>query len=371
MKAAIVHDWLVNYGGGEAVVEAMLRMYPGADIFTLVCDRKKMRGRFEGSRIFTSSLQKIPFATKIYTKLLAFMPKAFESFDFSSYDLVISSSSCCAKGVIVPPLVPHVAYIHSPMRYAWDLFFDYKKRSGALTRFFMDRWMPKLREWDFISSQRPDVIVANSKYIARRIKRFWARDSVVVNPPVRLAAPSKEKVPRENFYVAFSRLVQYKRIDLAVAAAKETGRALVVIGAGPEEKKLRVLARGSSNITFLGRASDEVLADNLRRCRAMVFCAEEDFGIAPVEAQALGAPVIAFGRGGAAETVVDGKTGVFFEEQTVESLEGAMERFEALDESGAFVEREISARAKNFSEERFAREFALAVEAARKTAGGN
>lgn len=368
MKVAIVHDWLTNYGGAETFVELWLRMYPQADIYTLVYDKKKMKGHFEGSKIYTSKLQKIPGATKIYTKLLSFMPKAFESFDLTGYDLVLCSSSSCAKGVIVPPHIPQVAYIHTPMRYAWDLYFDYKKRSGKLTRFFMDKWMPKIRLWDYVSAQRIDTIVANSAYIARRIQKFWNREATVIYSPVNINRfyAAEPPLPREDFYVAFSRLVSYKRIDLAVQAAINLDKKLVVIGGGSEEKKLRAMAAGHSNITFLGRASDELLRNNLQRCKGMIFCAEEDFGLAPVEAQACGAPVIAFGRGGACETVVDGKTGVFFANQTVESLEEAIGRFEELHAEGKFKEAEITAHAKTFSEERFVSEFSKIVEETKK-----
>jgi len=368
MKVAIVHDWLTNYGGAETFVELWLKMYPDADIYTLVYDKKKMKGHFEGNRIFTSKLQKIPAAGRIYTKLLAFMPKAFESFDLTAYDLVLCSSSSCAKGVIVPPHIPQIAYIHTPMRYAWDLYFDYKKRSGRLTRFFMDKWMPKIRLWDYVSAQRIDTIVANSAYIARRIQKFWNREASVIYSPVNTkrfyaAEPAKT---REDFYVAFSRLVPYKRIDLAISAAISLGKKLVVIGGGSEEKKLRALAQGHDNIIFLGRASDEVLRDNLQRCKAMLFCAEEDFGLAPLEAQACGAPVIAFGRGGACETVLDKKTGIFFSEQTVESLKEAIVRFEELHKAGSFKESEITAHAKTFSQERFISEFSRIVEETKK-----
>ena len=221
MKVAIVHDWLVNYGGAESVVESILKIYPGADIYTLVYDRKKMAEHFQGCRIYTSSLQKIPFAVKLYTKMLNFMPKAFESFNFSGYDLVVCSSSSCAKGVITPPSVPQIAYIHSPMRYAWDLFFDYRSRSGKLTRFFMNKWMPSIRQWDYISSQRIDTVIANSNYIARRIKKFWNRDASVIYPAVHLEKFSPSGKPAEDYYVAFSRLVSYKRIDIAISACME------------------------------------------------------------------------------------------------------------------------------------------------------
>lgn len=184
MKTAIVHDWLVNYGGAERVVEQMLLLYPDADIYTLVYDEKKMGKIFPKEKVHTSSLQKIPMAEKLYTKFLSLMPKAFEEFDLTGYDLVIASSSCCAKGVITSPTTPFIAYIHSPMRYAWDLYYDYLKNSGRLTKFFMKRWMPDIRKWDYISSQRIDTLVANSSYIARRIKKFWNRDAAVVYPPV-------------------------------------------------------------------------------------------------------------------------------------------------------------------------------------------
>lgn len=362
MKTAIVHDWLTNYGGAETFVELLLRIYPDADIYTLLYDKKKLKGHFENNKIYTSSLQKIPFAKKFYTKLLKFMPRAFESFDFSDYDLVISSSSSCAKGVITPPHVPHITYVHTPMRYAWDLFFDYRKRSGKLTRFFMDRWMGDIRLWDYVSAQRVDTLVANSAYIARRIKKFWNRDAQVIYSPLnaRRFYPDFSK-EREDFYVAYSRLVPYKRIDLAVAAIKGSGKKLVVIGSGSEEEKIKSIAAGDSNIIFLGRASDEVLRDNLQRCKAMIFCAEEDFGLAPLESQACGAPVIAFGRGGACETVISEKTGVFFAEQNVESLRKAIGKFEELHSRGAFNAKEISEHAQSFSEEKFIREFTEAV----------
>lgn len=367
MKVAIIHDWLTNYGGAETFVELLLSIYPEAEIFTLVYDIKKMKGHFENCKIHTSFVQKIPFASKFYTKFLTLMPRAFESFDLSSYDLVISSSSSCAKGVIVPPYIPHIAYIHSPMRYAWDLFFDYKKRSGKITKFFMDQMMPSIRLWDYVSSQRVDTLIANSKYIARRIKKFWNREAEVIYSPLNTERFYPDpNLKREDFYVAFSRLVPYKRIDLAIKAIKNTGKQLVIIGGGSEEKKLKELAHGDKNIIFLGRASDDVLRKNLQTCKAMIFCAEEDFGLAPLEAQACGSPVIAFGRGGATETVVDGITGVFFEEQTEVSLKNAITRFENLYEKKAFTQENIINQALSFNRERFVKEFTETVERTKK-----
>lgn len=369
MKVAIVHDWLVNYGGAELFVEYLLKMYPDAEIFTLVYDKKRIGNHFKDVKIHTSGIQKIPFASKIYTKLLKFMPAAFESFDFSGYDLVISSSSSCAKGVITPPYVPHVAFIHSPMRYAWDLFFDYRKRSGKLTRFFMNRWIPELRLWDFVSSQRIDTLIANSKFIARRIEKFWARKARVIYLPVDVSRFNPAGTPREDLYVAFSRLVPYKRIDLAVSACKKLHKKLVVIGGGSEMENLKKLAGSDPDITFLGRAPDDELERNLQRCKALLFCAEEDFGFVPLEAQACGAPVIAFGRGGALETVIDGKTGVFFEKQETDSLCDAIIRFEKLDAENAFKKENIVAHARSFTEERFQKEFKKAVQDAMEKAG--
>lgn len=351
MKVAIVHDWLVNYGGAERVVEAMLSIYPDADIFTLVYDEKKMGKIFPKEKVHPSFIQKWPMATKLYTKFLKFMPKAFESFDFSGYDLVLCSSSSCAKGVITPPSVPHIAYIHTPMRYAWDQYFEYKKRSGKLTRFFMDKWMSEIRLWDFVSSQRIDSIAANSSYISRRIEKYWNRESTVIFPPVDTDRLSPNGKDSEDFYVVFSRFVPYKRIDLAIKACGELNRKLVVIGSGSQEKELKELAAeyNGADITFTGRISDEEVKDYLQRCRALLFCAEEDFGIIPVEAQACGRPVIAFKKGGALETVVEGKTGTFFSEQTSESLMDAIERFEKM----TFDTEKIVEHAKTFSTSRF------------------
>ncbi|WP_443736753.1 glycosyltransferase [Treponema sp.] len=355
MKTAIVHDWLVNYGGAERVVEQMLLLYPDADIYTLVYDEKKMGKIFPKEKVHTSSLQKIPMAEKLYTKFLSLMPKAFEEFDLTGYDLVIASSSCCAKGVITSPTTPFIAYIHSPMRYAWDLYYDYLKNSGRLTKFFMKRWMPDIRKWDYISSQRIDTLVANSSYIARRIKKFWNRDAAVVYPPVDTDRLSVSDEAAGDYFVVFSRFVPYKRIDLAISACARLNKKLIVIGSGSQEKELKLLAASCKNadIKFTGRISDSEVKAYLQKCRALIFCAEEDFGIIPVEAQACGRPIIAFGKGGALETVVNGKTGVFFEEQSVESLVKAIEEFEKLDKENTFNPKKIREHAEKFSAENF------------------
>lgn len=361
MKVAIVHDWLVNYGGAERVVEEMLKLYPDADIYTLVYDEKKMGKIFPKEKVHTSFVQKLPMSTKLYTKLLTLMPKAFESLDFSGYDLVLCSSSSCAKGVITPPDVPHICYIHTPMRYAWDQFFEYRKRSGRLTKFFMNRWMPSIRLWDFISSQRIDSLIANSKYISRRIQKYWKLPSSVIYPPVDTERLSPNNKPAEDFYVVFSRFVPYKRIDLSIKACGKLGKKLVVIGGGSQEAELKALAKETfsshpDDVKFTGRISDSEVQDYLQRCKAMIFSAEEDFGIIPVEVQACGRPVIAFGKGGALETVKDGVTGVFFDKQETESVCTAIKNFEELSERGTFVSEKIVEHAKSFSAERFRKE---------------
>ena len=364
MKVAIVHDWLVTYGGAERVVEQMLKLYPEADIFTLVYDEKKMGKIFPKEKVHASFLQKIPKATKLYTKFLSLMPKAFEAFDLTSYDLVIASSSCCAKGVITSPNTSFVAYIHSPMRYAWDLYYDYYKSAGLITRFFMKRQMPKIREWDFLSSQRINTLIANSTYIKKRIKKFWNRDAEVIFPPVDTNRLSPNNLPSEDFYVVFSRFVPYKRVDLAIKACGALGKKLVVIGSGSQEKELKALASKYKNedIFFTGRISDEEVKEYLQKCKAMIFSAEEDFGIIPVECQACGRPVIAFGKGGALETVADKKTGIFFNEQTEESLIEAIKEFEVLDSKGKFKSSAIVKHAAKFSSERFRKELQVAID---------
>lgn len=352
MKVAIVHDWLVTYGGAERVVETFLEMFPEADIYTLVYDEKKMGRIFPKEKVRTSFIQKFPKSTKIYTKLLSLMPYAFEKFNLNKYDLVISSSSCCAKGIIVSPNTKHIAYIHSPMRYAWDLFYEYENRSSFLTKIFMNIFMKNIRIWDVISSQRIDEIIANSNYIAKRIKKYWNLDSEVIYPPVEIERLEPNYKDSEEFYVSFSRFVSYKRIDLAIEACIKLDRKLIVIGDGEERKKLEKVAKNNENIIFTGRISDAEVKSYLQRCKALIFCAEEDFGIIPIECQACGRPVIAFGKGGALETILNKETGIFFEKQEVESLIESILEFEKLK----FDTEIIYDHAQKFSKERFKKE---------------
>jgi glycosyltransferase involved in cell wall biosynthesis len=334
VKVAIVHEWLVTWGGSERVVEQMLALYPQADLFTLVDFLSPaQRSVLAGRRVTTSFLQRLPKARTNYSRYLPLMPLAIEQFDLSGYDLVLSSSHCVAKGVITGPDQLHVSYIHSPMRYAWDLQHEYLQGAGLTggLRGWLARWMlHKLRIWDARSAMGVDACVANSQFIARRIAKAYRREAAVIYPPVDVhrIVPGRE---REDFYLAASRLVSYKKIDLIVDAfAQMPDRRLVVIGDGPEFEKLR--ARATPNVELLGYQTTPTLHEYLKRAKAFVFAAIEDFGIILAEAQAAGTPVVAFGRGGAREIVrgLDSPqpTGVFFDSQTVESLCAGIETFE-------------------------------------------
>ena len=383
MRVAVVHDWLVARGGAERVLAAILECYPQAEVFTVVDFMSEAdRGFLRGHRVHTSFVQHLPFARHRYRAYLPLMPFAVESLDVTPFDLVISSSASVAKGVLCTPDQLHVCYIHSPMRYAWELQHQYLHESGltqgvrsALARLMLHR----MRLWDARTANGVDVFVSNSRFIARRVWRTYRRESTVIYPPVDTAFFEPGEASREDFYVTASRLVPYKRVGLIVDAfAAMPQRRLVVIGDGPELERLR--ARAPGNVTVLGRQSNEVLRDHLRRARAFVFAALEDFGIAPVEAQACGTPVLAFGSGGATETVVDGRTGLWFREQTVDSIVDVVERFErstiAANAAGiranaqrfgtdrfkeqlrSFVERELAERAAALSEDELGRSVA-------------
>jgi glycosyltransferase involved in cell wall biosynthesis len=353
MRIAIVHEWMDTYAGSERVLEQMLDMFPEADLYT-VCDflPEAERGFLRGKRPTTSFIQRMPRARKWFRYYLGLMPLAVEQFDLSGYDIVLSSSHAVAKGVLTGPGTLHVSYVHSPMRYAWDLQHQYLRQSGmesglkgALTRFLLGR----LRVWDHASAARPDVILANSAWIAGRIRKAWRRESTVVHPPVDLEGfpyrPSKG-----DAYVIASRLVAYKRVDLVAEAFRAMpDRELVIIGDGPEMPRVRAAAAGAPNISIRGRVPQDELVALLQQSRAFVFAAEEDFGIGMVEAQACGTPLIAYGRGGAADIVQDGVTGVLFDQQNVEAIAGAVRRFEALGIGSAACR----ANAERFSREAF------------------
>jgi glycosyltransferase involved in cell wall biosynthesis len=334
MKVAIVHDWLVTYAGAERVLEQMLAVYPKADVFSLIDFVPPAERDFLGGRaVHTSFLQRIPGMARRYRSFLPLMPLAIEQLDLSKYDLVLSSSYAVAKGVLTGPDQLHLCYCHSPMRYAWDLQHQYLRETGLDRgmRGALARWMlHRMRLWDVRTSNGVDGFIAISRYIARRIWKAYRRKSMVIYPPVDVDAFTPGGI-KEDFYVTASRMVPYKRIDLIVEAfATMPQRRLVVIGDGPEAQRIR--SRGAPNVEFLGQQPFDVLRDRLRRARAFVFAAEEDFGIAPLEAQACATPVVAYGKGGALETLRGledpSPTGVFFPEQTVPSLVDAVESFE-------------------------------------------
>lgn len=346
MKVAIIHDWLTIYGGAESIIRILHDMFPDAPIYTTVYDKDNMPGDFRRMDIRTSYIQKFPFSKKKYTNYLSFMPRAVEQFDLSEYDLVISSSTCCSKGVLTGANTLHICYCNTPMRYGWDFYHEYRATKGFLSRIFIGSMMKKIRMWDRLSADRVDTFIANSNNVARRIQKHYRRKSTVIYPPVRTKLFQKSRID-DGFYLVVSRLVPYKRIDLVVEAFSKMGHQLVVIGSGSEYQSISAMA--AHNIKMLGRVDDDKVLDYMKRCRAFLFPGEEDFGITPIEAQACGKPVIAYGRGGALETVIDGKTGIFFYEQTVNDVINAVRRFETV-EFDAGVIRE---HAEKFSEERF------------------
>lgn len=355
MKLAITHDWLTVPGGAEKVIKRWYDMYPESLIHTTVFDKKRIGHIFDEKRVVPSFMQKIPLSQKHYTKMLSFMPRAFEEFDMGAYDVVLSSSSSCAKGVLTGPDTVHIAYIHSPMRYAWDLYHDYYRSAGKVARFMMRRTMPQIRQWDVINSTRVDHFIANSNFIARRIRKYYRREADVIFPPVDTEFYTPGTEEGEDYYLILSRFVPYKKIDMAIEACNRMKRRLIVIGGGSQEGELKEMA--GPTIEFTGIIDDEKVREYYRNCRAFLFPGLEDFGITPVEAQACGRPVIAFGRGGALDTVLPGKTGILFQEQTTSSLISAIKEFEEVQ----WDSRIIRKHAESFSNERFDREIATYV----------
>lgn len=350
MKIAIVHEWLTVYGGSERVVEALHEIFPEAPIYCLVYDEKRMPERFKTYDIRPTFLQHVPMAKKHYQLFLPLMPYAYEQLDLTEYDVVITSSSSCSKGIITRSDALNICYCHTPIRYAWECYYDYTRDFGKLKKLLIGWQMHHIRMWDRLAADRVDYFIANSNYIRQRIGKYYRRDSEVIFPPVNthLYAPK----PKEDFYLIVSRLVAYKRVDLAVQAFNALGLPLVIIGDGGEMDTLRKMAK--SNVQLLGRLSDEEIADYYSRAKAFVFCGEEDFGITPVEAQAAGTPVIAYGRGGVLDTVIDGKTGIYFQEPTVESLIAAVQQFE--EHGVTYTVEELQVHAEKFSLKRFHQE---------------
>mgnify|MGYP001460817414 FL=1 len=366
MRVAVIHEWLVDYSGSERVVEQILKIFPDADLFAQVeFLPSNLKFFIQNKSVKTSFIQKLPLAKKKYRSYLPLMPLAVEQFDLSGYDLVISSAHAVAKGVLTGPDQLHISYVHSPMRYAWDLQHQYLRESGLDKglKGWLAKWLlHKMRLWDVRTAHGVDAFTANSRFIARRIRKVYGREATVIYPPVDISAFTLRE-DKEDFYLTASRMVPYKKIDLIVEAfSRMPEKELVVIGDGPDFQKVKAKAGG--NVTLLGYQPFEELRDHMQRAKAFVFAAEEDFGIIPVEAQACGTPVIAYGKGGALETVRgpehENPTGLFFPEQTVESLMDAVCRFER--ESERFKPADCRRNAVRFSPERFREEFSSFVE---------
>lgn len=351
MKVAIVHYWLVSMRGGERVLESLCRMFPDADVYTHLVDRKAISKDIARHNIQTTFISKLPAPQRMYQKYLPFMPLALESLDMSDYDLIFSNEAGPAKGIIPGPNSVHICYCCSPMRYIWDQYHIYRQNAGPFTKFVMPPLAHYLRIWDVSSSARVDKFLADSTHVANRITKFYRRDADVVYPPVAVDAFTPAP-PEElgDYYLWAGQLVRYKRPDIAIEAFRRNGKKLVVIGVGEEEAALKKIA--SDNITFLGATPFSVLKQHFARCKALVFPGEEDFGIVPVEVQAAGRPVIAYGKGGVLDTVIDGRTGVLFSDSTVEGLIRAVDAFESTSLATTCTE-DCLANAALFSEANF------------------
>jgi glycosyltransferase involved in cell wall biosynthesis len=349
-RVAISHEWLTIPGGSEKVVFQLLELFPDAEIYTSVYDPAPWPPAIRGARVHTSFLDRLPGARRHYPRLLPFMNRAFESFDLDGYDLVISSNHACAKNVFTRPGTLHVCYCHTPMRYAWDPGFLEGEQIGRVERTVLPLLLGRLRRQDVAASARPDVYVANSRHVAARIRQHYGREAHVIHPPVDVAPLLEVPRRRDDYYLFLGRLVPYKRPELAVAACARLGRRLKVVGEGRAAGRLTELA--GPRTEFLGWLDDAALREVLAGARALLFPGEEDFGMVPVEAQAAGVPVIAYGVGGARDSVDDGVSGVLYDDPGVDGLCAAIERFEGLD----FDEETLRRGAAGFAPERFRRE---------------
>ena len=355
MRIALVHDYLNQYGGAERVLEVMHELFPEAPIFTSMFDSNAMPDSYRRMEIRTSFMQQLPGVLSHHQSYLPLYPLVFENFDFSGFDVVISNSSAWAKSVITDPDTLHICYCLTPMRWAWR-YRDYvnRERLGRLARIALPPVINYLRVWDVHTANRVDAFVAISRAVADRIRKFYRREATIIYPPVDTRAFQPSGVP-DDFFLVASRLIPYKRVDLVVEAFNRLGLPLKIVGDGRDRADLQ--ARARQNIEFLGRVSDDELRELYARCRAFIFPGEEDFGIAPVEAQACGRPVIAFAAGGALDTVVEGATGMYFRDPTAESLTDAVRRFDAATWDSAA----IRANAERFSVDTFSSQFTSLV----------
>lgn len=368
MKIAIVHEWFDSYAGSEKVLEQMLKVYPKADLFAVVDFLPQdERGFIQNKKVITTFIQGLPKAKNKFRKYLPLMPLAIEQLDLRKYDLVISNSHCVAKGVITGPNQLHISYVHSPIRYAWDLQQQYLEEANL--QYGLEGWIAKIilhymRLWDNRTANNVDYFISNSKYIAKRIQKCYRRTAEVIYPPVAVHDFTL-CLQKEDYYLTASRMVPYKKIDLIVEAfSKMLDKKLVVIGDGTQFEKVKSKVKKLENIVLLGYQPFEVLKEKMQKAKAFVFAAEEDFGIVPVEAQACGTPVIAYGKGGALETVInydkENPTGIFFKEQTADSIVNAVKIFEK--NITLFKPENCRKNAERFSEARFRNEFKQFIE---------
>lgn len=353
LKTALVHHWLVTRRGGERVLDALLELFPQADLFTLVCDRENLPPCYSGKRIRTSFIQRLPAATRWYPHYLPLFPWATERLNLTGYDLVICSDAATLKGVRADPGTRVLCYCHTPMRYVWSGYQEYRRSAGPLARLAFVPLASWLRRWDFEAAQRVTSFVANSRNVAARIRTYYGRESAVIYPPVDTDyfAPPAQYGDAGNYFLVVSHLVPYKRVDLVVEAFNRCGSPLLVVGEGAERRPLERRAR--PNIRFLGSQPDGIVRRAMQQCRALVFAGDEDFGLVMAEAQACGKPVIAFARGGAREIIADGQSGLLFEEQSTSSLLDTLARFERVSFDPLF----IRSSALRFSRTRFLKEF--------------
>ena len=327
MKVAIIHYWLVNMRGGEKMLEALLEIYPQADIYTHVYNPKAVSEQINSKRVFTSRINRLPFAKKLYQIYMPLMPNALVDFNLQDYDLVISSEAGPAKGIVPNPNAYHICYCHSPMRYLWDMYHEYFRGTNFLVRFFMKRLIPSLRVWDVTSANLVDRFITNSQYVANRIQRYYNRKADVVFGPASVEKFLNITRQPSDYYLFFGQLNGYKKADIAIDACIKSGRKLIIAGAGARKKDIKKYSK-TGLIIFKGRISDEEVAVLFSGARALLFPGIEDLGLIPIEANAAGCPVIAYREGGAVETIKENVTGIFFDEQTPESLIAAMDHFE-------------------------------------------
>ncbi len=362
-RVAISHEWLTIPGGSEKVVMALLELFPQAEIFTSIYDPAPWPPAITSRPVHVSFLDRIPGARSAYPRLLPMMNAAFESFDLSGFDLVISSNHACAKNVRTAAGTPHVCYCHTPMRYAWEPGFLGGESLGTLSRALLPAVAAHLRRTDLVAAQRPDRFIANSHHVAARIARYYGREADVVHPPIDVAPLLGRRRDPQDYYLALGRVVPYKRVDAAVAACERLGRPIKVAGEGRGLDAVRAVA--GPNTELLGYVDDDTAIELLAGARALLFPGEEDFGMVPVEAQAAGTPVIAYGVGGARETVIDGRTGVLYDDPTVDGLCQAILAFEQL----SFDDAALRENAARFGPERFRRAIAGLVIDAANTVG--